>query len=370
MILAPKGIDSAEAAGGRLGAVLAAPRDGLVELGSRFAWLATTPDLVKHVLATPDDFDFPGDVSRSGDLSASRGDTRSGHLLFDPPNSSEVAAGVATFIAAWEAAVSAHDQATPGAPYDATQLLRTAVARATTAALLPSVPADERTEVADLVLGWIDALGPVIAARRPPKRWSRTRRREAASRVRLENTLADVLPPDASAPMMATFLAAGIQVPIAAGAWLLAWTSACPDDDLDPLHVVWETLRLSPPTWTTARVARRDLELDGQRIDKGSIVWASPLLLGRNDDLVPGGSLADFRPDRWRAATPRPGAWLPFGAGPHACPGRNLGIALLRELASWAGRHDLALVQQVRYDQSRGIVPTSCLFTRRPKAVT
>jgi cytochrome P450 len=93
------------------------------------------------------------------------------------------------------------------------------------------------------------------------------------------------------------------------------------------------------------------------------------LLLGRGDDLVPGGSPAEFRPGRWRTAAPRPGAWLPFGAGPHACPGRNLGIAMLGDLAAWAGRHDLTLTRQVGYDQSRGIVPTSCLFTRG-KAVT
>ena len=369
MIPAPKGIDSAEAAGGRLGAVLAAPRGGLVQLGAPSVWLATTPELVKRVLAAPDDFDFPGDVTRSGDLSASRGDTRSGHLLFDPPDPAQVATGVTTFAAEWEAALEQHDRSAPGTPYDATLLLREPVGRATTAALLPHLTTDQRAEVADLVLTWIDALAPVIAARRPPHRWSRARRREAASRERLEASLAALLPAGGSAPMMATYLAAGIQVPIAAGAWLLAWAASCPEPSPDPAHVVWETLRLSPPTWITARVAVRDLALDDQQVREGSLVWVSPLLLGRDDDLVPGGSPAEFRPGRWSAAAPRPGAWLPFGAGPHACPGRNLGIAMLGDLAAWAGRHDLMLTRQVGYDQSRGIVPTSCLFTRR-EAVT
>ncbi len=340
-----------------------------MQFGTPSVWLATTPDLVSHVLATPDDFDFPGDVSRSGDLSASRGDTRSGHVLFEPPGPSQVATGVSTFTAEWEAALTAHDRDGPDAPHDALQLLRVPVARATTVALLPSVSAEDRTQVADLVLAWIDALGPVIAARRPPRSWSRARRREAASRRRLEGSLADLLPADASAAMMATYLAAGIQVPIAAGAWLLAWAADASDVSADPLHVVWETLRLSPPTWLTARLARRDLELDGRHVRKDSIVWVSPLLLGRNDRLVPGGSLPDFRPDRWQATSPRPGAWLPFGAGPHACPGRHLGLALLRELATWASGQDLALIHQVHYDQSRGILPTTCSFTRRPKPV-
>ena len=73
-------LDSVESAGGRLGAVLSAPRSGAVALGRHGPWLVTTPALARQVLTDPARFDFPGDVSRSGDLSASRGDTRSGHV--------------------------------------------------------------------------------------------------------------------------------------------------------------------------------------------------------------------------------------------------------------------------------------------------
>jgi hypothetical protein len=59
----------------------------------------------------------------------------------------------------------------------------------------------------------------------------------------------------------------------------------------------------------------------------------------------------------------RPGAWLPFGAGAHACPGRTLGLALLRDLKVWAGPHRMTLVSSVTIDQSRGILPKPALLT-------
>ena len=73
--------------------------------------------------------------------------------------------------------------------------------------------------------------------------------------------------------------------------------------------------------------------------------------------------MTDFDPSRWGDPTRRPGAWLPFGAGPHACPGRNLGMAVLTHLAEWALSRDIALTQRVSIDQSRGIAPLPCRFT-------
>ena len=57
----------------------------------------------------------------------------------------------------------------------------------------------QRDLVAELVLAWIDALAPVVAARRPPRRWSRARRDERRARIALEDTLATV--PDLPAPL-------------------------------------------------------------------------------------------------------------------------------------------------------------------------
>jgi cytochrome P450 len=156
-------------------------------------------------------------------------------------------------------------------------------------------------------------------------------------------------------------LAAGIQVPVAAGAWLLAWLADYPGA-VDPQHAVWETLRLTPPTWVTARITTEPVELDGTKVPAGRVVLVSPLLLGRLSELVPGdpAHLTLFDPDRWHDTAQRPGAWLPFGAGPHACPGRILGMAQLVHLAEWSSQHDLSLSGTVAIDQSRGIAPLPC----------
>lgn len=359
-------VDSAESSPGRLGAVLAAPRTGVAALGPAGPWLVTTPAHARRVLTDPDAFDFPGDVSRSGDLSASRAETRSGHAVFAPVTPDRVAAGAATLAEEWPAALAEHDRQRPGEAYDAMALLRRPVARSTTTAVLPSADAQQCASVADLVLDWVDALGPVIAARRPPARWSRTRRRERRARVALEDTLALVPDLRGTPAETAAVLAAGTQVPIAAGAWLIAWLAQHPRRDLDPVHAVWETLRLTPPTWLTARLTTREVDLGGQVVPARAVVLVSPLLLGRLPELVPDepSGPADFCPERWSDTTRRPGAWLPFGAGPHACPGRTLGMAQLTHLADWALRTDISLAEPVRIDQSRGLTPIPCRFTR------
>lgn len=362
-------MDSVESAGGRLGAVLTASRSGMASLGPSGPWLATTPELARRVLTDPGTFDFPGDVSRSNDLSASRGQTRSGHLLFRALDPDRVAVGAATFAREWQAALDTHDRVAPGTPYDAMVLLRGPVARSTTDAVLTTADESVRRLVADQALAWIDALAPVVAARRPPRRWSRVRRAEEAARFALDDTLADVPGLDGTPSQVATMLAAGIQVPIAAGAWLLSWLADHPTSDVDPVHAVWETLRLTPPTWATARITTSAVDLGGQHVPAGAVVLVSPLLLGRLEATAPGppASLPEFGPDRWRDGSRRPGAWLPFGAGPHACPGRTLGLAQLTHLARWAGGHELTLCGRVTIDQSRGISPSPCRFivTRR-----
>ena len=362
-------MDSVESAGGQLGAVLSAPRSGAAALAAGGPWLATSLEQARQVLTDVTKFDFPGNVSRTDDLSGSRGETRSGHTAFPTVTPDQVIQGVTTFDREWSAALHEHDRTRSGEPYDAMVLLRRPVARSTTSATMPSIDEDLRDVVADRVLDWVDALGPVIAAPRPPRRWSRIRRVERDARLALEELLEVVLADrpalGQTAPQVATLLAAGTQVPIAAGAFLLAWLADHPTGAVEPVHAVWETLRLTPPTWLAARVTTREVQLGGTRIPAGGLVFVSPLLLGRLADLVPGDAagLVRFDPDRWRDGTRRPGAWLPFGAGPHACPGRNLGMAVLTHLAEWAAARDISLAEHVSIDQSRGIAPLPCRFT-------
>jgi cytochrome P450 len=97
----------------------------------------------------------------------------------------------------------------------------------------------------------------------------------------------------------------------------LEWTSA----------VVEEALRLYPPAWVLTRRAEQDDELDGVPVPAGTLVIVSPWLVHRRADLF-----ADperFDPTRFlgeaRRSVPRHG-YLPFGAGPRLCIGRDLAL--------------------------------------------
>ena len=218
-------------------------------------------------------------------------------------------------------------------------LLRRPVARSTVAAVL-ECDVRTRDRVADLTLDWIDALAPVIAARRPPGRWSRVRRTERDARFALEDALAAAAglasPPPTRPPCWRP--ACRCRSLRERGSWDGSPSHA--SAPVDPVHAVWETLRLTPPTWITARITTEPVDLDGTEVPAGRVVLVSPLLLGRLPELVPGGpdQLAGFDPARWQDPSRRPGAWLPFGAGPHACPGRTLGLAQLVHLATWANQ--------------------------------
>ena len=330
-------------------------------LGRHGPWLATTLEQARRVLTTPDVFDFPTDVSRRPlDRPDEDATSRSVHSITPPVAPREVDSGRDVFAA--ELATVGDALELPGA-FDAMQVLRAPVSRSTTAAVLPDLPASERDTVAELVALWIDALGPVIAATRPPGRWSRRHRTEERARVALETALAGHCPDPAAT---AVVLAAGIQVPIAAGAWLLVQLAADPDlqellrrrGDLDRA-VAWETVRLRPPTWITARVTTEQTTLGDAVLPESMVAMVSPLLLGQLGDLVPGAGdgLDRFDPLRWDQDHTRPGAWLPFGAGPHACPGRNLGLAQLTHLAGWARSYSLTPVESSRINQTRGIFP-------------
>lgn len=349
---------------GRLGAVLRSVGSrGPVSLGRHGPWLATTLEDARRVLTTPDVFDFPTDVSRRPLVTADEraGTSRSPHSITPPLTADAVAAGSQVFVEELAAATRLLDL--PG-EIDAMRFLREPVSRSTTAAVVPDLSPADRDNVAELVVLWVDALGPVIAAARPPRRWSRRRRDEARARLALEGALADLSCPDPAGT--AVVLAAGVQVPIAAGAWLLVELAADPElqgalrdrPDLDRA-VAWETVRLRPPTWITARVTRQETRLGTTEVPASMVVLVSPLLLGRLGHLVAGSEegLGCFDPLRWDQDRVRPGAWLPFGAGPHACPGRNLGLAQLTHLAGWARRGVLTQVEPARINQTRGIFP-------------
>jgi cytochrome P450 len=116
---------------------------------------------------------------------------------------------------------------------------------------------------------------------------------------------------------------------VSEGRALRAWTGESPDPPNDSLvyttAAVEEALRLWPPVWLMTRRALADDVLCGYRIPAGTLVIVALPLLHRDP-----ASFADprrFRPQRFlepqRSTIPRD-AYLPFGAGPRLCIGRDL----------------------------------------------
>jgi cytochrome P450 len=122
-------------------------------------------------------------------------------------------------------------------------------------------------------------------------------------------------------------------------------------EDLEQLPytdaVVKETLRLYPPIGRIGRRPLRDLELGSTTLRKGTAVFLSPFVTGRDPRWF---SLPDsFSPDRWSvpdAGRPR-FAWFPFGAGPRSCIGEHFARMVLTLLvATIAGRWRLQPMAQ------------------------
>jgi cytochrome P450 len=93
------------------------------------------------------------------------------------------------------------------------------------------------------------------------------------------------------------------------------------------LQVFKETLRLYPPVYAFTRRAMVPVELGGYAIRKGASVVISPYTLHRRSKYFP--DPERFDPERF--APQQEGqieryAYLPFGAGPHICPGMHFAL--------------------------------------------
>ena len=89
--------------------------------------------------------------------------------------------------------------------------------------------------------------------------------------------------------------------------------------------VVRETLRLHPPLLPTLRRLAAPREVAGHRLPAGVVVMLPVPLLHRDPR-----AFADpdaFRPDRWAAADPDAGPFVPFGCGARRCVGEHLSRA-------------------------------------------
>ena len=119
-------------------------------------------------------------------------------------------------------------------------------------------------------------------------------------------------------------------------------TDRLPPDCLTPDQLPWtrqvvdEALRLYPPAWVISRRARVDDEVCGTPVGAGTLVVVSPWALHRR-------SAAWVRPEQFRPqrfdAVPARGTYLPFGAGPRLCIGRELALVESTVVLAGIARH-------------------------------
>ncbi len=98
-----------------------------------------------------------------------------------------------------------------------------------------------------------------------------------------------------------------------------------------------ETLRLYPPITFMPRVALREATVAGRRLRKGALVMIAPWTLQRHSKWWPDPHA--FKPERFlpeQEKTIAPGAYIPFGQGPHTCVGAGFAqtesVLILAEL--------------------------------------
>jgi len=99
--------------------------------------------------------------------------------------------------------------------------------------------------------------------------------------------------------------------------------------------VLDETLRLYPPAWLITRKSLQADVLGGYDIPAGALIILSPWLLHRHPLVWP--DPAEFRPERFLESDVERTSFIPFGAGPRLCIGRDFsyveGVAMLASLA-------------------------------------
>lgn len=182
---------------------------------------------------------------------------------------------------------------------------------------------------------------------------------------------------------MVTFIVAGHETVASALTWAWALLAAHPQEQ-ELLHVELtavvgdealtiehysrltrtravydEALRLYPPAWLITRKALVNGELGGLEVPEGSLVIMSPWLLHRHPSLW--NSPEEFRPSRFIDDEIDRSAFLPFGAGPRMCIGRDFayveGVLMLARLAA---------AFEVSYAGESGMPGIDPLVTIRP----
>jgi cytochrome P450 len=111
------------------------------------------------------------------------------------------------------------------------------------------------------------------------------------------------------------------------------------------MRVIDEALRLYPPFWTIDRVALEDDEIGDVRIRAGTLVM--PYIYGTHRNPAHWDDVESFDPARFesqRSKQRHAFAYIPFGAGPRTCIGRNMALVqLLAIIVAVVRRYDFTL---------------------------
>jgi cytochrome P450 len=126
-----------------------------------------------------------------------------------------------------------------------------------------------------------------------------------------------------------------------------------------------EALRLYPPITFMPRVALKPTTIGGYRLRRGALVMIAPWTLHRHKSYWRDPDRFDpdrFLPEGESAQTP--GAFIPFGAGPHTCVGAGFATAeSILVLACLARRFEFDV------SQARGVRPVARLTTRPAREI-
>ncbi|MFE7411944.1 cytochrome P450 [Streptomyces laurentii] len=105
------------------------------------------------------------------------------------------------------------------------------------------------------------------------------------------------------------------------------WLGSPIDPETPNQHLLYESLRMLPPSWNLLRNASPEYPAIDDRIGAGDDVLLLPLLSHRDPELWD--APHEFRPERWETLDPdnTPG-YLPFGHSSERCWGRHMVMPL------------------------------------------
>ena len=145
-------------------------------------------------------------------------------------------------------------------------------------------------------------------------------------------------------PLIAEALLAELEGSAALADHTMASINALPILDA----VVFEALRLLPPTPIIGMWVMDDITIAGTKVRKGSSLLLSPYLTQRDPAIYPAPDR--FRPDRWLKRRPTAYEFIVFSGGARRCSGYHYAVLLLKvAIAAIVRRYRIALDPAAKY---------------------